>query len=85
MTAEHGITEEVSPNALKHDFLQLEDAIRAFVERRLKGVEGNVGRLLAYHLARSGELLWAEVQGGLEDIYATEAALLTEIERQEQR
>lgn len=64
--------------AWKRDYLQLDETIEAFIERRLKSTEGNVAKLLAHHLTRSRVLLWAEVNGGLEDTYAEEAAKLQE-------
>jgi len=43
--------------------------IGAFQKRRLPddAALGNVTRLLRYHLTRSRELLWAEVNGGLDE------------------
>jgi hypothetical protein len=59
----------------KHDYLTLEDTIEAFIKKRLDpvGSKENVARLLRYHLEKSRELLYAEVNGGLEEEYQEEA------------
>lgn len=68
----------------KNDFLMLEDNIDAFIKKHLpvsaldfvpppdNPSQGNVGLLLHYHLLRVTELLWAEIQGNLEESYQDE-------------
>lgn len=60
----------------KHDYLDLMEKIEAFEKKRLKGdpkTYENVGKLLYYHCQKARELLWAEVNGGLEEEYQEEA------------
>lgn len=66
----------------KHSYLQLANAIKGFTESGSFAMvrnhftdleQGNIARLLQYHLDRSRELLIAEVNGGLEELYQDEA------------
>lgn len=83
-------TKDAVPPALvwKHDFLSLHDAIMSLQGRYLQwGVDytppseapenGNTAKLLHYHLDRCRELLWAEMQGGLDAEYQDEVDALT--------
>jgi hypothetical protein len=64
-------------NSWKHDYLHLEDEIEAFQQRRLGGDQTeNVAKLLDHYLDRCRELLWAEVNGGLEETYDEEVKSL---------
>lgn len=71
----------------KHEFLTLSAAIERFQQEHLPNVvefrppaddpsQGNVSRLLNYHLARCRELLWSEVNGGLDETYQDEVDAL---------
>lgn len=71
------------PIAWKRAYLSLSEAIESFQQDWLQWpvnfqpppedpARGNVARLLVYHLTRSRELLWAEVNGGLDDEYQSE-------------
>jgi hypothetical protein len=75
------------PIAWKRAYLRLSAEIEAFQHEWLhwemtftpppeEPWQGNVVRLLAYHLTRSRELLWAEVNGGLDEEYQSEADAL---------
>jgi len=60
------------PLRWKHDFLRLSDDIEAFQQKYPVFGEA-VSRLMHYHLDRARELLWAEVNGGLNEEYQDEA------------
>lgn len=65
----------------KSDFLELEDGIEKFQKKydtHLADDQGNVARLLNYHLDRCRELLWAEINGGLDEEYQDEVDSLAE-------
>jgi hypothetical protein len=61
----------------KHDFLDFESTIGTFEVQLIEYLdkfpeEGNVIRLLRFHLAKTRELLWAEINGGLDEQYQYE-------------
>ena len=71
------------PIAWKRAYLALKQTIEDFQREWLQWPltfkpsaeepwQGNVARLLVYHLTRSRELLWAEVNGGLDEEYQSE-------------
>lgn len=73
----------------KQDYLGLKDAIEKFQKRHMTGIseyrppisdpsQGNVGRLLSYHLGRCREFLLAEINGGLDENYQDEANVMKE-------
>lgn len=72
----------------KNDYLELESQIEEFIKKRIPDSDygdQNVGRLLRYHLNRAKELLWAEVNGGLDEEYQAEIdGHLAEIEEYEE-
>ena len=74
------MTELPYPIAWKRAYLALSDAIARFQQDWLPPSEsrGNVTRLLDYHLTRSQELLWSEVNGGLDEEYQAEVDALQE-------
>lgn len=65
------------PRRWKRDFLELEEAIKAFQAKYgwLPGEE-NVIRLLRHHLNKSREMLHAHVNGGIDEHYQDEADTL---------
>jgi hypothetical protein len=66
----------------KHDYMELEDVIEQFQEKYLNSDKldpkqstsepRNIAILLNHYLDRCKELLWAEVNGGLEELYQEE-------------
>ncbi len=76
--------EELPPTIeWKRDYLALSNQIEEFQKRHLTNLinwtppienpsQGNVGRLLQYYLNYCREMLWAEVNGGLDEDYQEE-------------
>ena len=71
----------------KREYLALSDTIEDFQKKRLAGIEdfqppvedlsqGNISKLLNYHLDRCKELMWAQVNGGLDNHYQAEVDAL---------